>query len=581
MQNTLNNPIKKSEIHICPKCQNGCKLSTDGYNITTSCKCGHKSTYTLIDFDQTQYIESKNIQCNRCFQDKNEDECSYCLKCKNNYCNNCINFIYSEIGIYSCEHYIVPYYQKEYFCKDHNELFESFCSDCQQNLCIQCIQKHMKHNIKVYDLDKEQRKQNVNISDILFSKLDKFILDFINKVNSIRKAIRDSYKIYREINLNYGNIRTWENLSNQNAFDLNFIIKDFKKIIKIAENENNDLKFFESINILYIKNKFKDFASSLEKVDEKPLKKNSIIKEIEFQIFRNNFELINENEPQNNNNNDYSNNNNSNNNNNEDNSNNNLSQDNSREFQNDNPHDIYEQVKTSNNENYPDDHTLIYDKIYQQFGINPFDGISSVNEKSPSKKENESTEYYSTEIEIYFKICELSKINEEIDNSKISFVKVNKNECIKIQIKNVIKDNVNNNNKNRNNKNRYYKYNCYKMRLKFKLSLDGLNFNFVSKIIEYIFFINSKLKFRLNRQFMDTDKNNINVKYLADEFYSPNNDLFNYIIISSFNKEKNTLFISYLNDGVFISFKGKEETMMSLKYPYGFLLANILHKFGV
>ena len=244
MQNTLNNPIKKSEIHICPKCQNGCKLSTNGYNITTSCKCGHKSTYTLIDFDQTQYIESKNIQCNRCFQDKNEDECSYCLNCKNNYCNNCINFIYSEIGIYSCEHYIVPYYQKEYFCKDHNELFESFCSDCQQNLCIQCIRNHKKHNIKVYDLDKEQRKQNVNISDILFSKLDKFILDFINKINSIRKAIRDSYKIYREINLNYGNIRTWENLSNQNAFDLNYIIKDFKNIIKIAENENDDLKFF-------------------------------------------------------------------------------------------------------------------------------------------------------------------------------------------------------------------------------------------------------------------------------------------------------------------------------------------------
>ena len=558
MLNILNNnynPIKKSEIAICPNCKKGCKLSLNGYNITCSCKYGHESTHTIIEFDQTQYVDLKKVKCDFCSKFAYEDDCNHCLECNKNYCNYCINFLYSEINKSNCEHYIVPYSIKEYYCKEHKELFESFCLDCRKDLCLLCLSSHENenHNIKEFDLDKEQRRQIVNTSDILFNKVEQIIQNFITRINSINKVLKNTYKIFREINLNYGNIRTLENLSNQNVFDLNYFIKDFQNIIKIAESENDDIKIYELINILYNKNISTNFATHEHRDDKKSLKINSNNEEIlnqenvgEVLIFCNNnnnyFDIVNNAE-------------------------NGSNQDNyTKKFYSNDYFDNYNIQENSSKK--------IYDNEYQNIESKQksFDNYSSIAEKF-TKEENESSKFTKTLINLislldyvikgYYKNQEYKTIKTTKILINESYYKINNNK---------------NNKKSYNNKHNNNLYNNNKIRL--KLSFDNINFHFISKVMKFISFINSKHKINLKRKLVNIEKINPNVKYLPDEFNLSDNDLLNDSILSLFKEENKVLYISYLIDGILISFTGKIGTMILLKYPYGYLLANILHKIG-
>ena len=610
LPNNNYNPIKKSEIAICPNCKKGCKLSLNGYNITCSCKYGHESTHTIIEFDQTQYVDLKKVKCDFCSKFVYEDDCNHCLECNKNYCNYCINFLYSEINKSNCEHYIVPYSIKEYYCKEHKELFESFCLDCRKDLCLLCLSSHENenHNIKEFDLDKEQRRQIVNTSDILFNKVEQIIHNFITRINSIKKVLKSTYKIFREINLNYGNVRTLENLSNQNVFDLNYFIKDFQNIIKIAESENDDIKIYELINILYNKNISTNFATHEHRDDKKSLKINSNNEEVKHPILvknlvlndkngsqqcsnNDNIDNINKNNKEINNNDNY---------NEKDNDNDNsnckiLNQENVGEVlifcNNNNYFDIVNNAENgSNQDNYTkkfysndyfDNYNIqensskkIYDNEYQNIESKQksFDNYSSIAEKF-TKEENESSKFTKTLINLislldyvikgYYKNQEYKTIKTTKILINESYYKINNNK---------------NNKKSYNNKHNNNLYNNNKIRL--KLSFDNINFHFISKVMKFISFINSKHKINLKRKLVNIEKINPNVKYLPDEFNLSDNDLLNDSILSLFKEENKVLYISYLIDGILISFTGKIGTMILLKYPYGYLLANILHKIG-
>ena len=55
----------------------------------------------------------------------------------------------------------------------------------------------------------------------------------INKFQSFYDAIFTTYQIFYEKNLNFGNIRTWESLKNQQAYDMIYFIQDLQNIITI------------------------------------------------------------------------------------------------------------------------------------------------------------------------------------------------------------------------------------------------------------------------------------------------------------------------------------------------------------
>ena len=80
--------------------------------------------------------------------------------------------------------------------------------------------------------------------------------DFINKFQSFYDVIFTTYQIFCEKNLNFGNIRTWELLKNQQAYDMIYFIQDLQNIINNYKKENDILKFlklFESLYFLYEK----------------------------------------------------------------------------------------------------------------------------------------------------------------------------------------------------------------------------------------------------------------------------------------------------------------------------------------
>ena len=287
MNNLSNNnciPTIKSETEICPHCKKDCKLTNNEYSITSICELGHKLNYTPYEFDQTQFRHMKILSCKACTNLVNEDECYYCLVCKNNLCIYCKNHHYHNDIEFNNEHEIIKFSQKKYYCQKHIEQFISFCFDCEKDLCCQCEKYHKKHKVEFYDLNLAKRKKDLKTSDELFISFKRIFNELINKMISINNMIENTYKIYHEKTLNYGKRRTCQNLLNEKAFDINYFIKDFKNINNIAKNEKDDFKVLESIIKLHNKISFQNSMTFTNGIKENLINRNKISKEIELDI---------------------------------------------------------------------------------------------------------------------------------------------------------------------------------------------------------------------------------------------------------------------------------------------------------
>ena len=86
--------IKSNEV-ICPECKEICLLQIIDYQIYLSnCKNGHTKKLFFEEYQDTQYIEEKQIKCNECkIINKTEsfDKIFFkCLPCNLNLCPKCI-----------------------------------------------------------------------------------------------------------------------------------------------------------------------------------------------------------------------------------------------------------------------------------------------------------------------------------------------------------------------------------------------------------------------------------------------------------------------------------------------------------
>ena len=279
--------IIQSDTEICPDCKNDCKIKNNDYNTTSICESGYQSNYTPYEFEQiqTQFKNLKIIPCNTCINSFYEDKFFYCLICKNNLCEYCKNHHYHDDREFINDYHIIEYGQKKYYCQQHMKQFIYYCFDCEKNLCSQCEQFHKSHNMESNGLNIAKREKELKISDELFKNFKQIFDDLINRMFSIKYKIENTYKEYHENASNYGERRTFQNLLNENAFDINYFIKDFKNIINIANNEKDDFKIFLSIIKLHNKISYANSFSFRHKEDKNLNTKSKITKEIELNIY--------------------------------------------------------------------------------------------------------------------------------------------------------------------------------------------------------------------------------------------------------------------------------------------------------
>ena len=273
----------KSNIIICPKCQESASILLQNYKISLSnCKNGHNiDNIKISDFPNTQKVNLSKIICGQCKENNMGTAIDHiffrCTDCKKNLCSLC-KYAHDP------KHNIIIYSNKFYTCDDHGESFTSYCFKCKMNLCFICEkEKHSSHIVKSFNqMDNNDDKNKLNKKIKKFKeKIDNMKMIINNIINICNKVI-ESYEIfyninkdiYDNINIKYRNIQKLKNqefINNEIEIynELDSIIKEkniesqFSKILKIySKLEDHNYDNFNSDDSIIIQ----------YKIDEKRIK---------------------------------------------------------------------------------------------------------------------------------------------------------------------------------------------------------------------------------------------------------------------------------------------------------------------
>ena len=126
------------------------------------------------------------------------------------------------------------YPQFEFKCKNHSKINEGYCLNCKKNICEECLNEHLNHNIiplNKIGLNKEEKIKTDNLIkeiEINISKMNEMIKDVLFFINKI-KDINENTNIYEN-----------DDKNNFKEYYIKYleIIKDKSKI---EGNINNDL----------------------------------------------------------------------------------------------------------------------------------------------------------------------------------------------------------------------------------------------------------------------------------------------------------------------------------------------------
>ena len=236
---------------ICPQCQETCLINIEDYKINLyGCKNRHKTkNLPLMDFDKSQKINYKNIECEGCKSINRSETYNnefYLCTCGKKLCPLCKNSHEKNFARNSnikrpsgdfIKHKIFRYDEKNYRCNIHNELYISYCKKCHENMCMLCqTEKHKEHdNIILSAIMPKEDDTIKEISDIK-KKVDKVkndIQKIINNITKIRDYIDKSYsiilKIFKSYSVENRNYHIIENIDTVKKSDF---IDDINKLYK-------------------------------------------------------------------------------------------------------------------------------------------------------------------------------------------------------------------------------------------------------------------------------------------------------------------------------------------------------------
>ena len=259
--------LKKSNIIICSKCKDICRLEIKNYQIELyGCENDHIIyDIPVDDFDKTQYIDESKIICDICKSaNKNEQynkEFNYCNTCEQKLCPLCKS-------IHDKSHIIINYNKKNYLCHKHNEKYISYCYDCNKNICFNCETEHNKeHKIKSFkdfSYSREELSKNIIEFQERIAKVNEKIEEIIDIMNTLKKNIENYNDIFCNILNNYEqDNRNYYILKNINELLNNDITKD---IFNICNNkENNMCSDFKILMKMYTKMNINNISDELIK----------------------------------------------------------------------------------------------------------------------------------------------------------------------------------------------------------------------------------------------------------------------------------------------------------------------------
>ena len=238
---------------ICPTCNENILLDIKDYKINlNNCKNNHEIENILLDrFEETQNIILNEIKCNIC-EIKNKgntfnNEFYLCITCNKNICPLCKSK-------HDKEHIIINYDEKNYICKNHNDLFIKYCKKCKKDICISCANEHFYHD-KI-DLSEILINENdlIKLIEDLKTVIDKFNYK-INIIKEILDRMSNIINIYYQLNTNIINNYRRNKRNYFILLNINKIKNNSEKLIKELNNIiNKDAIYEYSLNNFYNEN---------------------------------------------------------------------------------------------------------------------------------------------------------------------------------------------------------------------------------------------------------------------------------------------------------------------------------------
>ena len=244
----------KSNMIICPECQESSLISLKNYKISISnCKNGHNSdNIDILDFPNTQMVNLSKIICGEC-KEKNmgtEEEDSFyrCVECKMNLCLLC------KSG-HDPNHNIFNYSNKHYICDEHGKMFESYCYDCKKNICLSCEDNHTDHKTtSLKDIKRTIKYLNKNNAQVeTFRDNINIMKEKIKKIIDICNKVIDTYDILYNIIKDIDDRFKQDHLNFQLLENYNIINNEFDKDIEPIIKENDIINQFSNILKIYDK----------------------------------------------------------------------------------------------------------------------------------------------------------------------------------------------------------------------------------------------------------------------------------------------------------------------------------------
>ena len=235
---SLKNKNSYSFKCLNPNCEKPSKiiisLNYNNFILKGECMGGHYFSKNLnfiekdAIFQKVQKVNSISFYCNECCEELNEHKNKYkCDKCKEIFCNKCIDSHLKSKKINNKTEYVLNYNS---ICKIHNKKYNYFCNDCKMNICDDCwnLDIHKSHEFK----------------NFLKLKTKEFYKPIIEKNNiEIRKKIKLINKIFDKIKKDINEFKIYEGYDDCND-----------EYYKRNKNLKNYLEFLLDVNNIFLKN---------------------------------------------------------------------------------------------------------------------------------------------------------------------------------------------------------------------------------------------------------------------------------------------------------------------------------------
>ena len=187
----------------------------DPISFKVNCDCGkHKRKLDIIEYalksGKVKDNKEKCFKCEKTYEDLKKKKIKlYKCYCEKFFCKECKEHHINEFDDNKDMHNMIDFTKKDYYCccSKKNKNYIGFCIDCKKNICQICIENHKDHNKKNFSelniLDTKQKKsikEKIAEQTKKIAKISKILDDWLERAKNSINIYKKQLDLYNKLN---------------------------------------------------------------------------------------------------------------------------------------------------------------------------------------------------------------------------------------------------------------------------------------------------------------------------------------------------------------------------------------------